>query len=163
MFEYNQNEIDKIIQRIDDYSFKTSIGASSIDVTNWRRERNGTVRIKPLDEKIASFYLGLKFPSHHYLFPSINAKIPTLSESGFVAHWNQCSSIFCKMIPIVFEPNVLTMNHLEKGFVIWIALLAVACLVFLLELLIYWTPKYLTRVWFEFVITSYYGMLNVAH
>lgn len=163
VFEYKPNESGKIVQRVDDYSFKTSIATTSIDVRIRRRERNGTVRIKQLDEKSMSYYIGLKFPSHHYLFPSINEKIPQLYDVGLINFWNACKSRFCAIIPKVFEPNILTMNHMEKGFLIWITLLAVAFLAFLVEMLMYWTPKYLTLAWFDFVIASYYGMLSTPH
>lgn len=103
-------------------------------------ESNGLFQRRLLKEIILTDRCGICFPIHHRLFTIFNRKIQQLIEGGIVdllkeealkyLNPNRYKHLFTQ------EPEVLSMRHLEAGFVIWLISVCFACLVFALEWLI---------------------------
>lgn len=71
------------------------------------------------------------------MYETFNRKVIQLIESGLATKYINEDEINNAELRV--EPpglQVLTMNHLEFGFQIWLAFLAIALLVFLLEFLL---------------------------
>lgn len=69
----------------------------------------------------------------HVLYPCFKAKHDQLIESGFVVHWQK--AFLVRSQKRVSGPTVLTMEHLEAGFLVWIYSIVFSVIVFIAELL----------------------------
>lgn len=100
---------------------------------------------------------GLAFEYNHVFFETFNEKIKQLITGGIIEHYVQ--HVTADADPKryehlnVDEPQVLTMNHLEAGFVIWLFVLSLAVVIFLLE----WIATFKDFLVFKNVLTAFLG------
>lgn len=96
-------------------------------------------------ERIFLDIQGLAFRQNHQFHEVIDKKIQQFFEAGLINYYNAgWKELFNPKHPqymrykAKFEPGgpqVLTMTHLQAGFVIWLVSICVAIVVFLMELL----------------------------
>lgn len=93
-----------------------------------------------LDERLFLESFGLSFPSHHKLYQIFNDKTQQLFESGIFQRYSYGSDRWLdpKRYAHLYrdEPQVLTMNNLEAGFIIWLASLSLTLFAFVCEWII---------------------------
>lgn len=135
-------ELFELLEFADDFEFKGSFFLLEAGIDDKIKKERGRLRIKHLDRKVFTVHIGIKFERHSFLHWSFNRKIKQLAESGCIETFNRLETDSHKTSSgraneKQLEPIVLTMDHLNIGFLIWILLLAAATLIFLINLLIY--------------------------
>lgn len=92
-----------------------------------------------LDEIVISTFSAINFPPFCPFFEELNRKIDRMISSGILVYWyNNYHRIgYPKKVVDEVGPEVLTMEHLEIGFVVCLIPLGLSILVFLCELLIF--------------------------
>lgn len=96
--------------------------------------RNGVSSLMILEERIKNFYIGIIFEIENPFHENINEMILYLLSGGIIDYWvksNQKRRGIFKLDE--FGPQVLTMEHLEVGFMICCFPLTLSFIVFLLE------------------------------
>jgi hypothetical protein len=84
-----------------------------------------------LKEKVISDYVGISFPTNHFMYDVYNEKIAQLVESGIVQNFLDSSK---PKKPIENDKRVpLSVDHLLIWFQLWMGLLVASIVVFLLE------------------------------
>lgn len=121
----------------------------------------GKHRLKLLDQRILRFQHGLAFPLHHFLYPSLSEKVQQLITSGIIEQWETRIKNHRYVIekPPESEPAVLTMDHLEIGFQIWLAMLLIAFIAFLAEI-VYYRSKNLRELIYNRLEKRFLSMLQ---
>lgn len=108
----------------------TMLSGDSIDWGSNQLKKRIATLVEPLTREHISF----AFDANHYIFEAFNTKVVQLVESGLARKFIDDDELFVKEFKATSAgPKVITMDHLEFGFQIWLFLLAVAALVFLLE------------------------------
>lgn len=99
-------------------------------------QRSGVSSIKILGEKVDTFFLTFKFIAFNPFVDYINQIMDELAAGGFLSYWRKL-----EMNPKGFKtkiddigPQVLTMEHLEIGFVICLYLYAICEIIFVFEI-----------------------------
>ena len=123
-----------------DPKFKGAIHLDPLMLWNKVRKSGGRLLKRILKERFDFEMCGMLFPRNHRLFEIFNKKLSELFESGLSSYWEK---LFAKYLDPKFyhwlnneEPQKLTMEQLESGFVIWLISLSFSCLVFICEWLI---------------------------
>lgn len=148
-------EKDKLVIESSKHSFKGCILEDSI-MTVGRKSEFSEFTFLSLKQKVISFNYGFLFNPHHFLFPIFNEKIQQMINGGLfnrlIVDWYENPWTLQKPEPQ--EPVVLTMNHLEIGFTIWMICLLICFAVFVIEHLIlsFKNLKKLLRSLFVFYI-----------
>jgi hypothetical protein len=114
--------------------------------TSYQQYRSGVPSVFVADENVGPFWWGfiMKTP----LKGIISLKASQLHESGILSHIMKAAFIEdFRMKPEAVGPQVLTMQHLAAGFVVFLCLLAFSVAVFAFEL----APKLLKMLltWLE--------------
>lgn len=101
--------------------------------------RRGFSSIEVLEENIETFHLSLVFPAFCPLIEVFNEKIHQLLASGMVSHWHDCllNPTGMKKKPDEIRPQVLTMEHLEVGFLVCFCPFILSIFTFVCELAFY--------------------------
>lgn len=86
-----------------------------------------------LKEKIISDYMGLALYKNSFMYELMNRKVVQFMESG-LAQSLVNSYRYIKKTADKNEPNVLTLQHLQAGFYVWLACIVVSLIVFMLEM-----------------------------
>lgn len=88
-----------------------------------------------LNETITSTYMGQLFNTFNPFFETINKQTSYLLEAGVVS---RCRELYVELNRKVEDigPQVLTMEHLEIGFLACAILLTLSCIAFIGELLV---------------------------
>ena len=122
---------------------------------------------KPLEERLNFITINEKIFTHrftlflheidNYLAPTFKWKMLQLIEGGFFNHWISSSlnhrSVNEKEAPE--EKIVLTMEHLNVGFTIWISLLMISSVALTAELVFKFTSNQLRWILFKNFFESY--------
>lgn len=100
--------------------------------------RIGVSSILLLKENIGTIYYGIIFKPFNPFFDMLNIKFSKLFEAGLIKHW-----FSVKHNPKGFDhkldnigPEILTMDHLEIGFIVWLIPLAISIVVFAFEVVV---------------------------
>jgi hypothetical protein len=97
--------------------------------------------IAAADEAISPVYWG--FMTHLSLKNIVTLKASQLNEAGIVAHeWNKVFKEDIRMKPEKIGPQVLTLRHLEAGFILICSMLVISIIAFVVEL----SPKMLKGI-----------------
>jgi len=94
--------------------------------------RSNFTNYKLLDQSPISAHEGMVLVLGHPINEAINNKITALLESGIMDYWIT-NATYLKAEKEDLGPQVLTLDHLFIGFVIWLIALAFAVVVFLIE------------------------------
>lgn len=86
-----------------------------------------------LKEKIISDYMGLALYKNSFMYELINRKVVQFMESG-LAQSLVDSYRYIKKHADKIEPNVLTLEHLQAGFYVWLACIVVSLIAFIMEI-----------------------------
>lgn len=112
----------------------TSVALSNVYKDSFR---TGTGSLTLLDETAITFFISVAFRPFHPYFETFNEKIGELTSTGIVQHiyWNIQKLSDNKNDET--GPLVLTMEHLEIGFVICCISLTFAAVAFVFEVLVH--------------------------
>lgn len=114
--------------------------------------RSGRASICMLDENINNVHVGLAYKPFSPFLETMNEKTVRLVEAGLIEYWLKDDLNYRRKInEEEIGPQVLTMDHLEVGFIICTICLAVGLLAFLVEVSISAMKKSL-RILLNFTI-----------
>lgn len=85
-----------------------------------------------LNEKVISDYVGFAMKANNFVFAPMNRKVAQFIESGLariIVDKYLCNKRFAD----VSGPKVLSLEHLNAGFMVWIALVIVSICAFICE------------------------------
>lgn len=144
----------EIYDKVDNSTLKISLMTTDIESIMARTRSNGKIRMKLLDETLKHLHRGLIFPKHHSLFQAVNTKIGQLTSGGLIEYFkfenvnisNLEAMQFKNIQPEIYEPIVLTMDHLYIGFAIWACCLALSFLVFIGENIVYYSNRRFKKI-----------------
>lgn len=124
----------------------TTIGTPLILDLITNQYRNGITSLSMVKESIGMLCFGFAFQPFSPFYDTLNRKVMHLIESGITDYWiikhNFGRSLF-KIEEI--GPQVLTMEHLEVGFIVSIAPLFISLLSFFLEITVHQFKKFLDK------------------
>lgn len=118
-------------------SSKIGIQINRDMVTNNIKATKGKLTARILKDRLLLEICGMRFSRNHRLFAVFDRKFQQLFTAGIVEYHvgidNQLRNPkrYSHLYPD--EPQVLTLEHLEAGFVIWLAAVLFAAIVFLLQ------------------------------
>jgi hypothetical protein len=97
--------------------------------------KSGVSSLILLQEKVHSFYLGLVFDRGNPFFDIIDELILYLMSGGLIQFWRKTRLMHRGMFKIQEKvpPQVLTMGHLEIGFLICLIPMGLSLIAFLIE------------------------------
>jgi hypothetical protein len=113
---------------------------------NYLRYIKGTCHFSPLilDEIVVESQGGMGVQRNHYLYFHIQALMERLVEAGIMQMWYAYHK-WEYYRPWVIEelkiPQVLTIQGLSFGFIIWLCACGVSTIVFVLEIIIGWITR----------------------
>lgn len=109
-----------------------------INVNEVEYYRSGLFSVTLLDETIVSQKRGFVYKPFSPFFETFNEKIDEMLSSGIVEYWNKklFNPSLVKRTEEEVGPQVLTMEHLEVGFISCLIFLILSIFVFLLEVFI---------------------------
>lgn len=128
-----------LTENIHDPTFNGTIEVTTDMLLALVKLTNGAVLKRLLkEERLALVMKGWMFPKNHEFYEIFDHKLQQLFTSGLINFY--VSEFLQKVDPKRYykpeEPKVLTMEHLEAGFVIWLISVAFAIVVFIVEWLI---------------------------
>lgn len=112
------------------------------------------------EERLYFEMFGLKLSYFHYLFEVLDRKIQQLFVGGIIDHYNSEFNEYLN--PKRYEhlhptgPQVLTLEHLRAGFVVWLVSVTVAILTFAWE----WIMALVDYVIARYIFITFYDFLN---
>ena len=95
--------------------------------------RSGTTSMQLLDEPYKSIYKGIVFKSWTPLLETFNKMLAKMEANGMMAHWRQFQEFSTTKLEEI-GPQVLTMDHLELGFLACCIPIVLAAIAFIGEL-----------------------------
>lgn len=103
----------------------------------------------PISDDVVIYSAVMMFRRFHHLLPMINEKIRSISESGLLTKWQKDSRSPGSKVEEGESTKrghggvqmILRLEHVEGAFLITLIGLAIAFVVFLLELLAHWLVK----------------------
>lgn len=101
--------------------------------------RSGFSSINLLDEDYMTVFLSLVFPPFCPFYETFNAKIDEMLSNGIIDHWFR-KAYNPKGLERTIEdigPQVLTWDHLEICFLIWLIFLSLSLIAFSYEIIVY--------------------------
>lgn len=163
--ETDQVLIPLMVDNLTDSSFKGSAIANNIFVLMKAISYKGKYRWKELEHKVFSFYQGIAFPRHHYLFSTFNEKIQQLTTGGFINYWQEKWTKHRNVTEKIPEPEpkVLDVERLSIGFQIWLIMLGISLIAFIGEIVHYWAPKLYHVVVFYCILNCFYKLIKYPH
>lgn len=122
------------------------------------KDTNGTFLKRILKERLFLEMYGWKFHKHEKLFDVMDLKIQQLFVGGLIDFYDreykeQINPKRYEHLQGPFGPKVLTLPHLEAGFVVWLLAINFAVFVFICEWLVrhqtYFLYKYAFEVFYK--------------
>lgn len=151
-YERYDNLVDG--QKIYDPAFKGGLHADYYDLGIKSFQTNGRIIKRILKEKIHTEMCGVEIEANHNFFEVIENKIQQLVDCGLIDYYSKKwpdwlnFKRYSHLYPQ--DPEVLTLNILEVGFIIWLCSLLFAIIAFAMEWLIrireYIVMKYVLHV-----------------
>jgi hypothetical protein len=94
-------------------------------------------------DSMASFPLSWLSPKTNFFIDTLNKLLMESEQHGITQHFidSQFINIEPKLLREISEPQVLTMQMLSAGFIIWFASVVVACIVFVIEHIIAYSTR----------------------
>lgn len=99
--------------------------------------RSGISSILTLIDKFEFVYYGIPFKPFNPFLEIFNFKVAQLFEAGLTEYWIknfQNPKGFSQKVDKI-GPEILTMEHLEVGFLVWLISLTLSIVVFVVEIL----------------------------
>lgn len=174
---YSTEEFFEILGgRIHDPLFKGALHIHSRLINGYARDTRGEIIKRILKEPFITEFCGMEMLRNHKLFDVFDLKTQQLFASGIIDYhaaynkehlklnYYKSPRLFTKdylenTYPKSFPegPNVLTLEHLEAGFVIWITCLCLTLAVLLCE----WLIIMKEFIVFRHIFGSFYDMRKV--
>ena len=168
---HERNETIKILSprgilgKIQDFSFKAAIvyDELALSMTNFKKPADQKLHFNKLEQKVMSYNMAVRLPDYRSLLHStFKWKINQLIQAGFFNYW---MDVYLKDPSIVTQEEedvrvVLTMGHLDVGFILWISFLAIGLAVFVLELGKFYSAFYFDAFLRTTVLKSFYQLRN---
>jgi hypothetical protein len=127
------------------------------DLVYAAKRTKGKILERLLKERMMLGMAGMAFPRNHYLFEEFNKRFQQLFRGGFIKlfieQYEECldPKRFRHLHP-GDEPQVLTMEHLKAGFVVWVISFSFAIIAFIAE----WIIRLKQYFAFKFIICAYF-------
>lgn len=143
-----------------DSSFRGTIAVSALTANILSTRTKGTFLERVLPENIYTEMTSMVFPHFHKFFEIFDEKIQQLITGGFVGYlaefWTKTDNKkkYAHLYFYLSEPQVLTLKHLEAGFVIWLISICVAIFSFVLEWLMKLFEIFLNRFVYKKIKTK---------
>lgn len=154
-------EIWTMMDDADDYNLRRSFLITEKNCIVKIMEHDGKLRLKPMETKVLSAYVGLRFDRHSFLYWPFNEKMKQLQPSGIVQLYHLSDSKlkkhYAKKAGEDSEHVVLTMDHLSIGFLTWVLMLLISFIAFSIQFFYYWNPKVWKLIWLRCALKYYYS------
>lgn len=109
-----------------------------LNIIHYRIYRSGFSSLVLLDENVMSSCRAMNFPPFSPFYEEFNGKVSRMISGGLIEYWYSNYLGLKKAIRVdEIGPEILTMEHLEIGFVICLIPMVLSILVFISELLAY--------------------------
>lgn len=111
-------------------------------------------------ERLYGEMFGIRFSFQHYLFELLDRKFQQMFAGGIIEFYNREYKDYLN--PKRYEhlhptgPQVLTLEHLRAGFVVWLVSVVFAILTFIWE----WIVTLINYVITKYIFKSFYEFLN---
>lgn len=141
MFEaHHEDHLLRETKQIFDPEFKESILVGGSNLYLDVQFSKGKLLDRILKQRLAHDASGMLFPRNHKLFDIFNRKIQQLLTGGIINHFTDewFKYLDAKRYAHLYPegPKVLTMKHLEAGFVLWLVSISFAIMAFSCEWII---------------------------
>jgi hypothetical protein len=105
--------------------------------------RSGFSSLLILKSEIRPINFGLMFAPFHPFYPTFNKKISEMIEAGLTQYWidNTIKPRGYQQNQEASKPEVLTLDHIEVCFLVWLVFLGLSCLVFVAEMAYFYIAK----------------------
>lgn len=152
---------DIALRELFDPKFTGALHISSDLLTMYASYTSGYILDRKLEDRLNVQMMGMAFKRNDKFYDIFNEKFKQLFTASLINRYadNEYSSI--SLNPKNYRrfqpedgPKVLTMQHLEAGFVIWIVSILVTILVFALE----WTIRLKDYILFRYILASFFGV-----
>lgn len=141
---------------IESSKFKGAFYMDSLDLYYHVWLSNGTLLNRFLKQSVNLDIRGLVFPRNHGFYEIFNKKLQQYFESGLIGRYVSSTKAFLnpKRYAHLFaaSPQVLTMEHLQAGFVIWLVSILVSLTAFTLE----WLVRLKDYLLIKHLLTAFY-------
>lgn len=129
--------MDDLLDLVAEPSNKATIFATPTYLSMIHRKsyRLGYSSLSFIEEKIITSHSCLPFPMGSPFYEAFNEKIDEIIESGIVSMWKKDLEDFPRNREEI-GPQILTMEHLEFGFLACLIILTMSVIAFTLEILI---------------------------
>lgn len=167
----NDEYSDVMCCRIHNSSFKGAGHVHSRYMVELAIFTKGLIFNRILKESLITEFCGMMIPRNHKLYNVLDHKTKQMFEAGIINHYIDFFKKFLdpnfykslrRVTPKYLEvphvklykegPQILTLEHLEAGFVIWLAALSIAVGVYALE----WLPRFKDYLIIELVLKAFY-------
>lgn len=137
-----------------DKSFKGAIFIEGFQLDWYILKSAGQLLKRRLKTPIATELVGLEFPRNHRMFRAFDTKLQQLFEGGFIGlfYSTYLRDLRTSDTKESDEPQVLTMDHLEAGFVVWLVSISFAIAAFICE----WLVRFRDHLVIRFTFKAYY-------
>ena len=157
----NFYSIAEILKETQNSSFKGAVVFNdlALSMKNFKKPADQKLYFNKLDEKVMSYNMAVRLPGYRDpLHSTFKLKINQLIQAGFFNYW---MDVYLKDPSIVTQEEedvrvVLTMGHLDVGFILWISFLAIGCAAFVLELGRFYSTFYFDAFLRTTVLRSFY-------
>jgi hypothetical protein len=121
---------------------------------------------KKLDGEFISYPVSFAMEANHVLYAEFENVVQLIGSSGLLLHYrkylNWCRYVIHnRIVEVISEPEVFSVNKLSYGFVIWLSACGVSTVAFLMESILYLLPFALKRIYTILlgVIRSFYDLV----
>lgn len=107
-----------------------------IDYIHFNIYRNGFSSLVLVNENIMTNFKSVNFLPFNPFFEEFNGKVGSMISSGLIDHWYKNNLRLKRELQVEGEigPEVLTMEHLEIGFIAFLIPLGLSFFVFICEI-----------------------------
>lgn len=141
-------------------SFKGALQEPALTYYHKVITSRGQLLKRVMKERVDLETSGLSLPKNHKFYDLFNDKLQQLFQSGIISYYNEFWTEWLdpKRYAHLYmeEPQILTLEHLEAGFVIWLISLTFAVLVFVIE----WFVRAKDFIVMKYLLNSYFIAQN---
>lgn len=154
-----------LFKKVQNSSFKGCLLHENFRLLIANSISKGSFQWIKLKQTILSQNVGIILRRDHFASPIFSAKINQFIHGGFFNHWMAwwINPRYVLEKPPNPEPVVLTMSHVEVGFVIWLLMIFLATAAFCVELVHYWSTRIWKTVLFYCLLQNFWRDLEGSH
>lgn len=151
-----QDYVDILEHKIYDPRFRSGMKISYDTVCSASRRTEGKFLKRVLKDRIGIVFEGLQFSRQSWLYWPFEDNIAHLISAGIIDFYT--NGFYERYNPNRFkiiedrEPKVLTMEHLEASFVVWVSTISFAIVAFIGE----WICRFILYFTFKSILSIYF-------